>query len=213
MCPLKLAKTSVALIGGILTLSAAAQANPCGSLHQPGKYGPYDYRTAGAEQRSLVERAHFTQEVADLRKPVFQYFGPDLHYTLWAFPNHHRALMTLINLVLKEKSQQPKAMVFTSECYFERALRFTPDDMLARMIYALYLTTFNRKADALMQLDYVAEKTDDAPMTMYNVAKMYFDLEEYEKSRLAMKKAAKQGAPFVDLIEQLRKAGHWDDEK
>jgi tetratricopeptide (TPR) repeat protein len=206
-------------IGCITALLAAlgAQANnsACGPLRITGKYGPFDYRLAPPLQRDLVERAHFTEDVAELRKPMFQFFGPDLHYTLWAFPNHHRALLTLIALTEKEKTQQPKLLTYTAECYFERALRFTAEiraeDPLVRMIYALYLKKQNRKADALTQLDFVVQQPDTPPMTNYNAAKLYFDLEEYEKSKAAMKKAVEQGVPYVDLIESLRKAGHWDN--
>ena len=196
-----------------LTASASVQANVCGELYQAGKHGPFDYRTAGPEARDLVERAHFTRDVAELRKPMFQYFGPDLHYTLWAFPNHHRALVTLINLTLKEKTQQPSEMPFTAECYFERALRYRSDDLLARMIYVLYLKSVNRKPDAVQQLDFVIDRSDDVPMTVYNAAKLYFDLGEYEKSKVAMKKAAELGVPFLDLIDKLRTAGHWEETK
>ncbi|MCE4557569.1 hypothetical protein [Pelomonas cellulosilytica] len=202
-----------AAVAALLLAGMSAQANICGSLYQAGKYGPFDYRTATAEMRDIVERNHFTDDVAELRKPIFQYFGPDLHYTLWAFPNHPRALLTLINLTLKEKTQQPMLLPFTAECYFERALRYKPDDLLVRMVYALYLKTYDRKADALVQLDYVVQKADDVPMTQYNAAKLYYELGEYEKSRAAMKTAVTLGVPYQDLIEQLRKAGHWDDEK
>lgn len=212
------ASVCASFIGLVLTpcvqaQQAQQQINTCGPLRIPNKYGPFDYRTAPPDQRDLVDRNHFTDDVEKLRKPMFQYFGPDLHYTLWAFPNHPRALITLINLTQKEKSQQPSFLPMTAECYFERALRFQPDDMLVRVIYALFLKSVNRKADALAQLDYVSDKADDAPMTQYNAAKLYFELDEFEKAKLTMKRAADQGVPYTDLIEKLRQTGHWEDPK
>lgn len=197
------------------TAGAQAASNVCGPLSIPNKYGPYDYRLAPQSQRDLVEHAHFTEDVATLRKPVFQFFGPDLHYTLWAFPNHPRALLTLIALTQKENTQQPKLLTYTAECYFERALRFTSlsrsEDPMVRMIYALYLKTVSRKADAIAQLAFVEQLPDAAPMTIYNVAKLYLDLEEFDRSKAAMKKAVELGVPYVDVIESLRKSRHWDE--
>ena len=204
---------AVAWIGLALPIAHAQQPNACGPLSIPNKYGPYDYRLAPTGQRELVEHAHFTTDVAELRKPMFQYFGPDLHYTLWAFPNHPRALLTLINLTVKDKTLQPTALPYTAECYFERALRFKSDDVLARMLYALFLKTYNRKEEALRQLDFVVETAGDSPMSYYNAGKLYFELGQLEKSQAAMRIAVDQGVPYVDLIDKLKQAGHWQDEK
>jgi len=208
-------KTAIAIasMGLAMPIAHAEQPNACGPLILPGKYGPYDYRLAPPEQRELVEHAHFTHDVAELRKPMFQYFGPDLHYTLWAFPNHPRALLTLINLTVKDKSLQPTSLPYTAECYFERALRFKSDDVLARMIYALFLKTYNRKEEALRQLDFVVETAGESPMSYYNAGKLYFELGQLEKSQAAMRIAVEQGVPYTDLIDKLKQAGQWQDEK
>ena len=49
-------------------------------------------------------------------------------YTLNVFPNHHRALMALIKLAKKEKTNRPRDMGYTVECRFDRAERFAPND-------------------------------------------------------------------------------------
>ena len=54
----------VVLLG--VAIAAQAQSLGCGDFEH--HYGPFDYRTASKKQRDLVERFHFTQDVASLKK-------------------------------------------------------------------------------------------------------------------------------------------------
>ena len=87
-----------ALMGFIAGLSvcvcASAQAldASCGSLENA--YGPYDYRTDRGNRLYLVESAHFTPVVESLISGLSGPLGAELDYTLRAFPNHHRALIS-----------------------------------------------------------------------------------------------------------------------
>jgi hypothetical protein len=79
------------------TLSGA----PCAGGRSEG-VGPWDYLDRGdpfiAERLSKVEGAHFKPEVEKLQH--FNTIG-NLNYTLRAFPNNYRALMSISRLDLK----------------------------------------------------------------------------------------------------------------
>ena len=54
----------VALVLAAFSASTIAQELACGSLNN--HFGPFDYRTARAEDKNMVERAHFTPKVENL---------------------------------------------------------------------------------------------------------------------------------------------------
>jgi len=206
----QLLKTAAMLALGI-HLNAEASEVSCGPLKIPNKHGPYDYRTATPAELNLVERAHFTPAVEALIKPMFRDFGPDLGYTLWAFPNHHRALVALINLTEKEKSSQPVGLPYPAECYFERAIRYKADDNIVRMLYANFLVLQKRKGDAITELNYVENKVQDNPLSHYNLAQLYMDAGNFNKARIHAKLSLELGWPKTDIKERLESLGQWAD--
>ena len=128
---------------------AQAVASPCGPIENA--YGPFDYRT-DRDKLAIVERFHFTPEVEAGLRGKSGRVGDDLDYTLRAFPNHHRALIAVMRYGEKLKSPQPSDLPRSVECYFDRALQFRSDDVVARMIYAKFLTDHRRAPDAVSQL-------------------------------------------------------------
>jgi hypothetical protein len=77
----------------------------------------------------LVEGAHFTPNVERLiRGKTATVPGPDIAYTLRVYPNHPRALHSMMNLSLNNRTDKPEGSTYTMECWFERAERFVPDD-------------------------------------------------------------------------------------
>ena len=112
-----LAPYLVSLIFFSFPVVAQVNASFCGSLGN--SFGPYDYRSdyyvpAPGDQeshqtkRGLVDGAHFTRRVEMLMGAQSGgQIGPpgaDLDYTLRAFPNHHRALMSVMKYGEKQKS-------------------------------------------------------------------------------------------------------------
>jgi tetratricopeptide (TPR) repeat protein len=198
----------------VLALSSAALAQSseraCGSLENA--YGPFDYRTAGKAKLQMVERYHFTPEVESLlHGKSSSRIGSDLDYTLRAFPNHHRALLTLIRYGQRARSPQPADLPKPVECYFDRALRFRPDDTLARMIYAQFLVSSRRPADATRQLEIAKASAGDDGFTHYNIGLIYFDLKNYPRALEQAQEAARLGFVKAELKDKLVAAGHWDD--
>ena len=108
-----------------------AQTPPCGAL--TNSYGPFDYRTSKAELK-IVEDYHFTPDVETLRHGNTATVGGDIDYTLRASPNHHRALMSMVNLAVRTKSDKPLGPRLTVDCYFDRAMRQRVAAMLERHI-------------------------------------------------------------------------------
>ena len=88
----------------------AFASEPCGSL--VNGYGPFDYRTS-AKQLDIVEKYHFTSDVESLKHGKAGYLGTDLDYTLRASPNHHRALMAMVNLAFSLNTDKPKGAKYT----------------------------------------------------------------------------------------------------
>ncbi|MFT7774319.1 tetratricopeptide repeat protein [Roseateles sp.] len=217
-----MARLGAGLVLAAVASLASAQTLPaaCGTLRQ--SWGPFDYRPeryipettyrSHAALLAIVEHAHFTPEVENLiRGKTGALPGGDLSYTLGVFPNHHRALIAVSTLALKLKSPQPPETRFSVDCYFRRAMAFRPDDPMVRMVYANYLIQLGEKADAEQQIDAVAATNPDGPLTLRNIALLYFDAKNYDKSLQFVHKAAATGLN-VDIIKsKLQQAGQWKD--
>ncbi len=203
---------------------AQVNANFCGSLGN--SFGPYDYRSdhyvpAPGDQeshqikRGLVDGAHFTRRVelllgaqsgGQIGPP-----GADLDYTLRAFPNHHRALMAVMKYGEKQKSQKPEGLRYDVECYFERAVRFQPDDAIARMLYATFLTKNNRVPEAIAQLEISTVVAKDNAFTHYNIGLVYFDMKNYGKALSQAYRAQALGFERTELRELLKGVKQWQE--
>lgn len=200
-----------ALVAGVLALgavSAQAQApNSCGGLGN--HYGPWDYRTQ-KEQLHIVEKFHFTPRVEALMGGESSaFFGDDLSYTLATSPNHHRALVALVRYTEKTKNPRPPNMTWSTDCYFDRAVRFANDDVIVRILYANYLGKTSRKEEAAMQLEIAGRLAGDFGFTHYNVGLAYFALGLFDKAQEHAQRAREFGFPRDDLEEMLKKGGHW----
>ena len=205
---IRIAAVSAFLVFASLPTFAQTGAAACGSLEN--HYGPYDFRT-DKPMLPIVERAHFTPAVEALIRGTTSALGPgdDLNYTLTAFPNHHRALVSVMNYGERQKTTRPRDLPLNVECYFDRAVRFRPDDSVARMIYATFLVKNKREADANKQLEQVALAARDNAFTFYNMGLIYFDMKNYGKALELAHKAYGLGVGPTDLRDQLKKVGKW----
>lgn len=186
------------------------QYNVCGPL--TSGYGPFDYRFAAQKDKYLVESAHFTPWVENLtRGNTSSTPAGDIAYTLRAFPNHPRALLSMMKLAEREKRDKPRGSTYTMDCWFERAIRFQPEDGTVRMLYGTYLARKNKDREAIEQLE-LADKliTDDANVH-YNLGLAYFDVKQYDKALTHAKKAYALGFQLPGLRDMLKRAGKWTD--
>lgn len=190
--------------------SAQSGGEDCGELSNG--FGPYDYRTERGNNASLVNGAHFTPSVESLsRGNTAVRPGPDIDYTLRAFPNHHRALDAVRRLGIKEKTDKPTGMRYTVDCWFMRAVRFKPDDLIVRMLYANFLQKAGRTDEAKKHMTVVVESAGDNPFTHYNAGLLLLELKEYELAAREARLAQSLGFPKTELIEGLKAAGKWTE--
>ena len=145
-------------------------------------FGPYDYRTATPDLKRTVENHHFTPKVENLVGGQNTYTaGGDMAYTLNVFPNHHRALMALIKLAKKEKTNRPRDMGYTVECRFDRAERFAPNDATVRVLHGIYLLQIGQNQNGARKLEEAAALAEDNANIHYNLGLAYFELKDYDK--------------------------------
>ena len=201
---------TVMLALAMATLSAAAWGYlPCDSPIV--SYGPFDYRT-GRKELEKVERVHFTEDVEMLRRGnTSSTPAGDLNYVLLASPNHYRALMAMANLSIREKKERPTDASFTVPCYFERAIRFAPDDGNVRMVYGTYLFKIGRKEEALKELETAESMSVDSANFHYNIGLIYFDLKNYDKALSHAQRAYQLGYQLPGLKKKLQEAGKWQE--
>lgn len=181
--------------------------HPCGMIYTD-HYGPFDYRTQRAEVK-IVEDFHFTSKVEQLQGGQSGYIGGDLNYTLRSSPNHHRALIALVKWSEKRKSDQTEGQTFVTECYFDRAIRFRPDDTIVRALYAQFLHKRKRTEEGLKQLDVAAFHAGEAAFSHYNIGMMYLELGAADKALAQAHRAMELGMTRTGLKEALTARGAW----
>jgi tetratricopeptide (TPR) repeat protein len=187
----------------------ALDGTPCSG--EPG-YGPYDY-IKNKDQRHLVESYHFTPEVESLVSGHSGSLEQDLNYTLRAFPNHHKALLSVIRYKLDLIKGIKKGKLQTQpECYLIRAIKYNPEDSAVYSLYAFYLSKLgdNEKARELYS---DAIKIDPDNMKIkYSFALFLLDNnEKSEANKLAQEIYHKQKNAPSGLRKQLNKVGAWEE--
>ena len=181
----------------------------CGNLENA--FGPFDYRTERDIHLKLVESAHFTPSVETLIRGKSSPIGGDLDYTLRAFPNHHRALISMMRYGERLKVSRVPSAQFDVECYFVRAVSFQPDDVVARMLYAQFLLNSKRRDDALQQLAAAQPYARDNPFTHYNLGLSFLAAEQYDQALKHAHQAMALGFPRPELKAQLQAKGQWQE--
>ena len=205
----------VALAMACASGNALAQRNNlaamgCGDF-SGGGYGPFDYRT-DKHKLGVVESFHFDSGVESLtRGKSTSVIGGDIAYTLHAFPNHHRALMAMMNLGFREKRPQVGGAKYSVECYMARAEAFRPNDPMVQVIYGLYLMRAGRPGDAVKKLEGARAQGENDANVHYNLGLAYVQLRQYDKALESAHRAYGLGFPLPGLRNQLQRAGRWRD--
>lgn len=199
-------------IAVIMILSASTSlraAEYCGEL----TYGA-DYTNSADRQKSLgiVEQFHFTPNVENLIHGNSASLGGEIDYTLMHFPNHHRALSAMASLALKEKTPRPKGAGYSVDCYFDRAIRFRPDDGVVHMVYGIYLSKLGKAEQAIEQLREAVRLQPENANINYNLGLLYLAEKDYEQAKTYAKKAYALGFSLPGLKNKLMRAGKWDDQ-
>jgi len=190
---------------------AAQKKSYCGDLKKDASHGPFDYmnRLNHSGDLGVVETFHFNSNVENLISGQSSFLGGDLDYTLRAWPNHHRALVTLVKYSIREKSTHLPSMKFPVECYFDRAIRMNAKDARVRSIYSAFLSHRGRNKEALEQLEVAVNLEPDNATFLYNLGLMYFKQKNYDKASHYAGQAYAQGYPLPGLRNKLIQAGKW----
>ncbi|GAA5180457.1 hypothetical protein GCM10025771_25000 [Niveibacterium umoris] len=206
------------LIAACLTLPAQAEDVDLACPVLRHGYGPYDYRKITEEQKHLVEGAHFFPDVENLKRgaihPNRGYVvipGAEIDYTLRAFPNHPRALLSLARLSQRDKTPHPQGVKANVACYFQSAINFVPDDGTVRIIYGMHLLRTGNRDEAVKQLEKGQELSDESPSGHYNLGLAYFELKRYDDALKEAHKAYALGFPLPGLKEKLKQVNAWKD--
>ena len=171
-----------------------------------------DNRYISQKQRILVEHAHFPIHVENLIRGHSGHLASDISYTLNAFPNHYRALISAVRYAEKSKTDAPPQMWYPVECWFDRAIRFKADDHIVRMLYADFLIKRSRHEEAIRQLDAALFYADpQSPITPYNVGFLYFEMKRYDKALLYAQRAQAMGFTNQELRRRLEAVGQWSE--
>jgi hypothetical protein len=201
----------ITIIFFLVPPATAAQKKPyCGELKNA--FGPFNYmeRFNSKESLDIVERHHFTSDVENLiRGNTSPTPAGDLDYTLRAWPNHHRALVSLFKYSVKVSSTHIKGLKWPVECYFDRAIRMNTKDAQVRSIYSAFLMHHNRGQEALEQLEVAADLEPDSAMILYNLGLLHFKQKNYDKASHYAKQAYARNFPLPGLRNKLIRVGKW----
>jgi tetratricopeptide (TPR) repeat protein len=219
------------LLLGSLGSASVFAGTDCGRPgDSPGRFGPFDYRDPTKdEERWLVEKAHFTLYMEEMALYGFSQqsqqlpeeaagwslVAGNLDYTLYAFPNHARALYAMAVWQLRLGKQDPLNLhnqiattrLLSAECYFQRAISFTPDDPLVYHAYGAYLQKSGDLHKAAAQYEKAIQLMPDAPEPHYNLGLLYLQLNDYKKASEQADRAYALGYPLQGLKKKLAAAG------
>ncbi len=200
---------AVLLLGAALGPGlAGAQELVCGSL--ANGYGPYDYTDPAQYETYIhrVELAHFTAEVETLKRGTTGVVMGDIDYLLRASPNHHRALYAMARYYLQHPKEDQTPVYKSADCYFDRAIRFKPDDGNVYLIYGIYLARKEFNDRALIAYNKAIELLPDSAEARYDIGLLYADMKDFANACKHAREAARLGYPLQGLETELRAAGY-----
>lgn len=205
---MQLVRASVFLFACLASPLSLAGAGDCGSLKNG--FGPFDYTDPANHGFNLqiVEAHHFTPQVEALQKGQEGTVPGDLDYVLRAFPNHPRALYSMMRYQLNG-GKAATTEFRTMECYFDRALRLKSDDPAVHLLYGIYLHKKHRYDEALKRYQESDRLKTNNPEVYYNLGLLYADKKDYGKAADYAHKAYAKGYQLPGLRTRLKRAGHW----
>lgn len=205
--------------------TAIADVADCGELRNFGDIGPWDYADPSSSSRTgedpmgrikRVENVHFNPEMKMLntKRYSIERLTGEIHYTLRVFPNHPEALVAISRLerMAGGKLSQQSATVFTPKisayCFFDRAIRFRPEDKAVRYSYAIHLHQNRKYQEALEQYRLAESQYEDDRIFQYNIGLLYADIKNWDKAAEHAQRAYNSGVTFAALRQRLEKAGY-----
>lgn len=202
----------------LLATAAHASEYDCGTLEN--SLGPFDYNDPAMRlptgenpmgQVKRVENVHFQPDMQFLNTRKFspERLRGEFNYTLNAFPNHRIALNAMSRLeMLYSKQLPPLGKRYTADCYFDRAIRFRPEDKGVRFVYGMHLHQRGRLQDALKEYTLAETLGEDSGNFYYNYGLLHSDLKNWELAQKYAQKAYAAGVALPGLANKLQRNGH-----
>ena len=201
-------------LGAALLLLAIAPPSPAHAAVECEAFKWQEERldfTAAKDQVRItqVESHHFDADTESLIRGMTGPPGGDIDFLVRYSPNHHRGLVALVRLAIRDKTTQPAGVKMPVECYLLRALEFKPDDAEVLKIYGTYLSRLGRASDALARFEEAEKLLPEDPVVAYNLGLLLTEKREFERARAYAKKAYAGGVQFPGLKDKLARAGQW----
>lgn len=209
----------------VLSPYALAGEYDCGVLQNHGGIGPWDYYDPSSSAKTgedpmgrikRVENVHFKAGMRSLNTKEYDIdrLTSEITYTLAMFPNHPEALLAITRLEKMAGGKLPQRGVdvykpkISAHCFFDRALRFRPEQPGVRFSYAIYLHQQGKYAEALEHYKFAEKAYEENPVFQYNLGLLYSDMKNWPKAVEHAERAYSGGANFPALRLRLEKAGH-----
>jgi tetratricopeptide (TPR) repeat protein len=180
-------------------------------------YGPYDYRLRDqfSAELQIVEDNHFDADVESLTNGISSTPLDDIHYTLQAWPNHHRALNTAVRYRLQNKGKWSFEALghqggYPAECYLQRAINFSPKDPIPYMLHGLLMHKMKEFAKALESYRVATQLLPNDIITQYNMGLTLVALKKYKEAKQVADRVYSTSFPLPGLKNKLIAAGHWN---
>lgn len=217
---------SCLLVGQIIILALSGQVRAdvfdCGSLDQ--RFGPWDYADpansvpTGADPMGRIKRVenvHFqpAMEALDLKLFSIDRLTGEFSYTLQLIPNNPRALLAISKLEKRAGGKLPQRAVtptlpkITADCFFDRAIRFRPDDKAVRMVHGIHLHQRGKLKEALVEYELAESLGEASGNFYYNLGLLHADMRNWDKAYEYGVKAERGGLMLPGLRAKLEKAG------
>lgn len=183
---------------------------PCQELGQG--YGPYDYTNPNHRGHNLeiVEGGHFNKDVEMLIKgKTSSNPWPDIQYTIKAFPNHHRALYAMMRYQLQNSNLKGAIKPAPAECYFQRAIKFKPDDYRVMQLYANYLIKKGYPELAVKTYNRALKIKNAPPEINYSLGLLLLKMNKLDEAVEQAKIAYDGGIKKSKLARKLKEVNRW----
>jgi len=97
----------------------------------------------------------------------------------------------------------------SADGYFDRAMRFTPDDSTVYMLYGMHLHLSGKPRQALQHFQKAEQLGENSAEFHYNYGLLLVDLEQYSTALRHAQRAYSMDHPLSGLRNRLQNAGHW----
>lgn len=165
-----------------------------------------DYRATDSASRSrvrVVEQYHWQKALDCMAAGNTTCANSNFHFILNWVPNHPYALMKM-SALQKRLGQARKA-----DTYMDNAIRFSPSDPAAFVVYGIHLQRTDRIDAAIEKYQQAIELDPNQSDAHYNLGLAYLEANKLEKANEHAQIAYRLGYGLPGLRDRLKERGAW----